>query len=362
MIRADDKHATTSRSWIAQWPRWIGYAAALWSLIYGAMGLYWMLGGPGFPFGKANDTGAIESLLGSAQVESGAPIIVTLGLVATLIALIIAGAHGRGLTRKLFFIFAWLCAATLLIVIPDRRVLMAVAYAPIFIIGAPFHWPPVSFSKAIPWPVINQLILMLGGLLWAFTALSYQRRTRKACVHCGRLNTKADAKPAQGAMVWSKWSVAVAVAAPVLYAATRWAWALGIPLGISEEFLREGQASGLWLAGAGLASVAVGGAILTLGLVQRWGEIFPRWMIGLAGKQVPPMLAIIPASLVSLIVTSAGLEYVRLVVTSAYGDFMSNWTTMGPELLWPIWGVALAIATAAYYYRRRGSCKHCGQH
>ena len=105
--------------------------------------------------------------------------------------------------------------------------------------------------------------------------------------------------------------------------------------------------------------MAVGGAILTLGLVQRWGEIFPRWMIGLAGKRVPPMLAIVPAAFVSLIVTSAGLEYVRLVFTRV-GIPDSSWTTMGPEVLWPIWGVALAGATFAYYLRRRERWKHCG--
>lgn len=87
---------------------------------------------------------------------------------------------------------------------------------------------------------------------------------------------------------WGRWATYVAVGVPVVYAVTRWAWALGIPLGISEELLREGQRSGLWLAGAALATMGVGGAILTLGLVRRWGEAFPRWMIGLAGRRFLP--------------------------------------------------------------------------
>jgi hypothetical protein len=45
---------------------------------------------------------------------------------------------------------------------------------------------------------------------------------------------------------WGRWAVSVAVIVPVLYAVTRWAWPLGIPLGISEKFLREGQEIGLW--------------------------------------------------------------------------------------------------------------------
>ena len=116
-----------------------------------------------------------------------------------------------------------------------------------------------------------------------------------------------------------KWAVAIAVLIPLLYAATRWAWALGFPLGISEEFFREGQAVGLWWAGAGLATVAIGGALLTLGLVQRWGEVFPRWIPFLAGKRVPPALAIVPASLVSILVTTAGLMFVRLTLLGAVG-------------------------------------------
>lgn len=155
----------------------------------------------------------------------------------------------------------------------------------------------------------------------------------------------------------------VAVIVPLLYALTRYAWALGIPLGITEELLHKGQAAGMWLAGAGLATVAVGGAILTLGLIQPWGEVFPRWMLGLAGKRVPLGLAIVPASLVSVIVTSAGLMFVRIqflgVTREIFGE--GNWAAIAPELVWPVWGVALGAATLAYYYRRRGRCRHCGQ-
>jgi len=34
---------------------------------------------------------------------------------------------------------------------------------------------------------------------------------------------------------------------------------------------------------------------------------------------------------------------------------------LGPTLLFPVWGIALAVATLGYYYRRRGSCKVCGR-
>ncbi|MGI5145229.1 hypothetical protein ACQEVC_02315 [Plantactinospora sp. CA-294935] len=108
---------------------------------------------------------------------------------------------------------------------------------------------------------------------------------------------------------------------PVLYAVVRLAWAAGIPLGITDGFLREMHRTGLVWAGAGLATFGLVGAVLTLGLVQRWGERFPCWMIGLAGRRVPIKLAVVPAT-----------------------------------------GVAVAItaATLAYHLRRRGACDHCG--
>jgi hypothetical protein len=167
---------------------------------------------------------------------------------------------------------------------------------------------------------------------------------------------------------WGRWATYFAVIIPILYAVTRWAWALGFPLGISEKFLREGQEVGLWWAGAALATLAVGGAILTLGLVQRWGEVFPRWVPFLGGQRVPIPLAVVPASLVAVLVTTAGLMFVRLTVTGRLGAILGegvltteNWAALAPELLWPLWGAALGAATLAYYYRRRGKCDYCGR-
>src|SRR5579859_6652235 len=68
---------------------------------------------------------------------------------ATMVAIVMARASGHGWTRVLLLAFAWTLAVALLAVIPDRRVLIAVAYAPLFLVGAPFHWPPVSFLQAI---------------------------------------------------------------------------------------------------------------------------------------------------------------------------------------------------------------------
>ena len=80
--------------------------------------------------------------------------------------------------------------------------------------------------------------------------------------------------------------------------------------------------------------MGAGGALLTLGLVQRWGEVYPRWIPYLRGKPVRPRTAIVPASLVAILITSAGLTYVR---------------------------TALGAATLAYHLRRRRACGRCGR-
>jgi hypothetical protein len=159
---------------------------------------------------------------------------------------------------------------------------------------------------------------------------------------------------------------------PVFYALTRYAWALGFPLGMSEELFRPGQESGKWIGGAiYLGNFILLGAFLMLGLVQRWGEVFPRWMIGLAGRRVPIALAVIPASLASVLLVVGGIGIwsglPQMVGNSAAGGAEGIGLIgeiifqVGPTLLFPVWGLALAVAAWGYYYRRRGPCSVCGR-
>ena len=340
------------------WPRWVCHAAATWSLLYGALGLYWALGGAGFPFGSAHD----DTALATTSPTVTGPMIAALGLAGGTLALAMARSHGRGPARRPLIAVGAILALGLTVVIPGHRPLMAVARTPLVLIGAPFGWPQQLglgefFASMYPWPVINEMLLILGGLLWAGASVAFTRRAAGACARCGRTEQPAAWTAPAAARRWGAWAVAAAMAIPVFYALTRWAWALGIPLGFSREALRteEIESPGIWLAGAGLATLAVGGALLTLGLVQQWGEVYPRWIPFLRRKPVRPRTAIIPATIVAVLVTSAGMGHVRRDLT---GEVSLDWGT-GPALLWPLWGVALAAATLAYHLRRRGSCRHC---
>jgi hypothetical protein len=134
---------------------------------------------------------------------------------------------------------------------------------------------------------------------------------------------------------------------------------------VTSEFLREEarETPDIWLAGAMLASVAVCGAMLTLGLVRPWGEVYPRWIPYLRGRPVRPRTAVVPGSLVAILVFTAGLHAIRAQLLGYYpensGLGEDNWGTTAPGLLWPVWGAALAAAVLSYHLRRRGRCSRC---
>ncbi|MBG0824305.1 hypothetical protein HS048_26710 [Planomonospora sp. ID91781] len=347
----------TETRW-ARWARWAAPAAGAWSLGYGALGLWWSRGGPGFPFGEGDVPDArAESLLGSATAAGTAPVIAVLGAAGALLALLLALVRPRGALRAAVLAPAWAAAFTLAALVPDGRVLLALAYAPIALIGAPWGWPDVDyFEVALPWPVLNMLVCLAGGVLWGAAALAFQRRTRGACEGCGRVEGRAArwASPAS-AERWGRRAAYVAFTVPLSYAAVRWAWALGVPLLISEREVEELHRSGLVWGGAALATMAVLGGILSLGLTQRWGEIWPRWVVGLAGRRVPPAFPVGFASLVTAVLASAGAMMVRI---TDWGD-PAAWL-VNPMAYWPLWAVALGVATLGYHLRRRGGCRRCG--
>ena len=59
-----------------------------------------------------------------------------------------------------------------------------------------------------------------------------------ACIAAAGTARRGGQSPDQAAR-WGRIAVYVAMVAPVFYALTRYAWALGFPLGMSEEYLRQ---------------------------------------------------------------------------------------------------------------------------
>lgn len=345
------------------WPRWSAYAAAVWSLGYGALGVYWSLGGAGFPFGQENDPEADRSVLANATADTTAPLIAAFGLLGVAVAILMANAVGRGVVRFAVMGFAWVATVMLAVVVPDFRLLMLVTrilVTPVFAVTGVPGGGDQSVWDFFPWTRLNLLVVVAGGLLWGLAALAYQRRTKHACANCGRDDRPVArwATPA-GALRWGSWAVYVAAAVPSVYALSRIAMALGSPFGVPQAFYDEMEGSGVVIGELVMAAFALGGAVLTVGLVRRWGEVFPRCIWFASGKRVPPLLAIIPASIIATFATAAGIMEIRTLLSG--GIDTQAWGITGPALLWALWGIALGAATYAYYLRRRGLCRHCGR-
>ena len=355
---------------IRDWQRWVPYAAVAWSLVYAALGVYWAMGGRGFPYTQETVLDMLGPLLG--RLGPGVAWIVV------LLAGFPAAAMGAAMLREvrvyrsLLLTAGVLLAGILLLLMPSLNLLTKVGYLPSAVLGQlPAEKSQAYFEGWRQWATIHQLLCLVGGFLWLGSTVCYARRSLDACLYCGRRDDPEGWTSADQAARWGHIAVLVGLVGPMFYTFTRYAWVLGFPLGMNEERFRSGQTDGTMMGAFSLGTFILVGAILMLGLVQRWGEIFPRWMIGLAGRRVPIALAVVPASLASVLLLVGGIGIwfdvpqmvANVVATGAVDHELISALVfeLGPTLLFPVWGVALAVATLGYYYRRRGPCSVCGR-
>ncbi len=355
------------------WPRSAPYAAVGWSLAYAALGVYWMVSGRGFPYTSDTASDITAPVIGRFGPGVAWIVVMMAGIPAAAMgAAMLRGVRSRAL-RPLLITAGAMLAGVLLLLMTALNLLIKLGYIPYAVLGlvTGAKFGRTYLESLTHWATIHQLLCLAGGFLWLAATVCYARWSVGACVSCGRRDGPEGWQRPNRAARWGRIAVYVAMVAPVFYALTRCAWALGLPLGISEEFLRHGQERGVWIAGLFLAMFGLAGAALMLGLVQRWGEVFPRWMIGLAGRRVPIALAVVPASLVSVLLIVGGIGIwsglarmtAALAARGAEGIGLAGEIVfqVGPTLLFPVWGVALAVATLGYYYRRRGPCGKCGR-
>jgi len=352
------------------WHRWVPYAAVAWSLGYAALGIYWIVGGRGFPYTAKTASDVMAPLLARFGPGVAWIVVIMAGIPAAgMGAAMLRGVRNRAF-RPLFTSAGVMLAGVLLLLMTGLGLLVLVGYIPFAVLG---RFPAGKAQEYLQgwtdWGTIHQLLCLLGGFIWLGATVCYGRLSAGACPYCGRRDGPEGWQSPNRAARWGRIAVYVSMVAPVLYAFTRYAWALGFPLGMTEEHWHSGQQKGLWISGLFLATFGLVGAAVTLGLVQRWGEVFPRWMIGLARRRVPIALAVVPASLVSVLVAVGGI-----VIWSSLPQMIARGRAakdidvvgavvvgVGPTLLFPVWGVALAVATLAYYYRRRKPCSVCGR-
>ncbi|MDQ3641128.1 MAG: hypothetical protein M3450_06600 [Actinomycetota bacterium] len=134
--------------------------------------------------------------------------------------------------------------------------------------------------------------------------------------------------------------------------------ALGLPVGVDDHYHRAHFGFPGWGTAYvfGLTLLLVSVALLTLGLVHRWGEVTPSWIPYIGGRGVPRLAAIIPAG--------AGAVALTLLWASAFSNLGEIFALYGLEgaarivviacympLL--LWGPLLAAVAISYAQRTR---------
>ncbi len=244
-----------------------------------------------------------------------------------------------------FSVLAGIVAATVLLVL--RRPLVGIVVAGL--LGAVVAVAVLGFDAPALFASVS------GGFVAAVPAMLV------SLAHIGAataivLWTMLDAGASRnGFAAWvRRHRVAITVTAALCaapYVIARASWLTPWPLFAPNAEVLDADPS-MRLLGLVLGLGMLTGGVLTLGLVRPWGERFPRWMAGLGGRRVPVGLAVVPASLVAVLFTFGGLDF--LVMAATGPKVVAGVLEMALMLPFWLWGPLLALATWGYAMHRRG--------
>lgn len=155
---------------------------------------------------------------------------------------------------------------------------------------------------------------------------------------------------------WITW---IAILVPLPYTLSRLLWAVGLPIGIDAEFLREINCPGWGSLGVlFLAALTEGTSWWTAVFVRKRETRFPAWVPGLGHRRLKPWMVVAP--LFPPIAILAWFNLATLVeIASApsggtdNGEGLPGWSLWGQLTIFWIWGLSLPIATAAYIHAMR---------
>ncbi|GAA3751345.1 hypothetical protein GCM10022225_39680 [Plantactinospora mayteni] len=232
---------------------------------------------------------------------------------------------------------AWAAAAALVVLSFPGHLLFEI---PMGLAGRPTDWPDL----------LGRLLLLGGGLSFAATAAS---ATDRGYARPG----PPGPRPVPG---WTRrWTYAACLLPTLGFTVPHACWLLGIPLGIPADELRRAVEDIGLLPGLLLTLAPMLGGLLTLGLAARWGQVLPRWLPGLAGRRVPPTLALAPAGVVAVALTAYGLIGLAMLTEALatgatnWAELRSGWAVAGTELVFLAWGIALGVAAVGYFRTTR---------
>lgn len=336
-----------------RWPEVAAGVALAWSAAYALLGWYWTAGGAGFPFGR-NDRHGPEygSLLTAVDRTGGAVAIGVAGSLAVLVALALRRPTATRPRRWLVLAAGAAVVITVVGVAMDARSMTLLP--PLGLFG----WLLIG-----DWPTLNQLVLGVGALAWIAALAGYASVTRPPPARPADRRERDRRLALVGTV-----AALVAAACPLPYAVIRWSWTTGHPIGAPRSFVAmlERNQPGVAIVEAVLASFAVAGAALTLGLVMRWGRCFPTWVPLFGGRPVPAWLplGLGSSAAVAIFPFGRGAWYGVLGIHVAgtrpepavWGLDLGRpafWGVGGLGWLFPLWSLALGLALAGHAARRR---------
>ncbi|KFZ84323.1 hypothetical protein ED92_10535 [Amycolatopsis sp. MJM2582] len=155
---------------------------------------------------------------------------------------------------------------------------------------------------------------------------------------------------------WAKWSAHTVALVNVPSGLWRLGLAVGIPFGLAQSELDSLNTPGwgsLYLVFLAVFSEAV--AFLALGLIQPWGETWPRWLPFVGGKPVSARKVVVVSSLGALATTVYGGFFVYTTfIGEMAGEPWAYWLVVVLYAPLVLWGPLLAAVTW-HYHRRRGT-------
>ncbi|MEU3316742.1 hypothetical protein ABZ743_29235 [Streptomyces sp. NPDC006662] len=348
--------------WRRRWPRWAPAAAALWAVLYAAVEVTWAASGTTVPW-KAHSAyaPAVQLFLAAVALLGGGACLATT----------------RTLRRPLRAVVVTALTATLAVCVVGMN-------------GLPVYFVTQATLSGIESATgLSQVLLNTAGAALLFlVTLSYRRRLRGDCPRCGWPHDGAGDGPLVPPPV-SRAPGRIRVAVYLLmcgllpWAGAKSIWSLGgDALGVSgQDWQRatNAHASGpsKALASAGIdvtVLAAVVGVFLLLGLLYRWGQVFPRWTPFLSGRRVPRLLPLIPAWLTGIPLTMYGALLTVVAPLVAVGvlpgirpspPFTSSsgitWMVAFGGFAFTGLGAALLVAARSYAARTRPSCAEAGK-
>ena len=360
---------TTSRSWIE-------LAATAWSALAAAVGAWWLTVPDAYPDhldAPAGDgslvtlldptvassllvvlgvVGALAAATSRMLVPVGVVFAVVFGLLATDVSLLVSMGYSTAILGPPL-LFAYLVAASVRRP-PLRWVvggLVLGGLAAVTVTGAglsTFADFGRGLGEGLERSGIGMLVVLvsfIGGALWLLVAL------RAAGMRRANVSTSAPYAAwhrGSAGRDWGWWVTVIAALCPLPYALLRMTWLTPWPTIVDAATLDAQPA--LRIFGLSLGFAAIGGAVLTIGLLMRWGSVYPRWIPVVGGRTVSPTWPTVFAVVVGSAVTVAGRSMLQMAVVDDEMEIGTAETFL--VLPFPVWG-PLLIAAAIAYYRRR---------